>query len=101
MKGEREFLEDIKKGLVALQQGHGLKLCDPELRMVEERLHHIKVGKPTLGVEPADIWIQKRRAVLACAIIGRLDANQKPSIDWAQEYNELTDKLKEMAICGS
>ena len=60
------------------------------------------MDKPTLGIEPANIWeednLKKRISDILRAIRSRVESNQPPDIRWAEE---LVERLKELQCLRS
>lgn len=56
---------------------------------------YIPVTKPPLGVMPRKIWDRKRQDQLAEAITRYSEAGYKIPKEWLDEYNEISERLKE------
>ena len=52
--------------------------------------------KPPLGVMPRDIWERKRKEELAEAMARYLEAGMKIPTEWIEEYNEISDRWKDV-----
>lgn len=57
---------------------------------------YIPVTKPPLGVMPREIWYRQRQKDLADAIVRYLEAGMKAPLEWIEEYNDISDRLKEI-----
>lgn len=57
---------------------------------------YIPVTKPPLGVMPREIWDRKRQDQLAEAMTRYLEAGYKIPKEWFDEYNEISERLKEI-----
>ena len=52
--------------------------------------------KPPLGVMSKDLWNRQRQKDLADAMVRYLEAGMKTPLEWIEEYNEISDRLKEV-----
>lgn len=52
--------------------------------------------KPPLGVMPRKMWDKQRQKDLADAMVRYLEAGMKIPAEWIEEYNEISDRLKEV-----
>ena len=51
--------------------------------------------KPPIGIMPRDMWDRERQKDLADAMERYLEAGMKIPAEWIEEYNEISDRLKE------
>lgn len=56
----------------------------------------IQMTKPPLGVMPRKMWDRQRQKDLADAMVRYLKAGMKAPLEWIEEYNEISDRLKEV-----
>ena len=52
--------------------------------------------KPPLGVMPRKTWYRQRQKDLADAMFRYLEAGMKIPAEWIEEYNEISDRLKDV-----
>ena len=52
--------------------------------------------KPPLGVMPRERWERSRQKDLTDAMFRYLEAGMKIPAEWIEEYNEISDRLKEV-----
>ena len=52
--------------------------------------------KPPLGVMPRKRWDRSRQKDLADAMFRYLETGMKIPAEWIEEYNEISDRLKEV-----
>ena len=57
---------------------------------------YMPVTKPPLGVMPRERWDRSRQKDLADAMFRYLEAGMKIPAAWIEEYNEISDRLKEV-----
>ena len=68
--------------------------CCSELKVVDENIF-VSKSKPPLGVIPREMWERQRQKDLADAMVRYLEAGMKTPLEWIEEYNEISDRLKE------
>lgn len=52
--------------------------------------------KPPIGIMPRKMWDKQRQKDLADAMFRYLEAGMKIPAEWIEEYNEISDGLKEV-----
>lgn len=88
-------LHDLfNKGTMSANDYRYLHHCS-EIKEVDENILAAK-PKPPLGVMPRDIWDRKRQEELADAMLRYLEAGMKVPLEWIEEYNEISDRSKEV-----
>jgi hypothetical protein len=50
-------------------------------------------SRPPLGIEPHDIWIQRRIEDLLKAMNRYVQSNMQIPVEWVEEYNKLIKNL--------
>lgn len=45
---------------------------------------------------PREIWYRQRQKDLADAMVRYLEAGMKTPLEWIEEYNDISDRLKEI-----